>query len=363
MRDHQVTKSPGKKAHTPGIGWALLWTVLVTLSIPLAYILAPSIAALLLWVTAGVRRIGLSFPRLGDLSQIIGTLIGLSFLLGIVQARLLKTYLPRLRRFLLFTLAGWSLASLAIALIAALARQAEVSSMVISAISFVTIGTIVGALQSIPLQKHIHNGYLWVAINTLAFSSLLLMGTAAESIFELVLFFCLPGLLSGFGIWVLLTRSAGVLDSRESVQDHQREVLITGWRWILLPVVLAVFLVLATWGYAKGQLALAKARGVYPTPEEAILGRFSEGWGGANVVSIKHVHAGPNDPNGSQPHIWFGGADVYLDRIPQGGRRTHYVTGSFYVQVEDGWVYMPEGAFPPYVGWVMSLYGLEGINS
>jgi hypothetical protein len=189
------------------------------------------------------------------------------------------------------------------------------------------------------------------------------MGSAAESIFELVLFLGLPGLLSGFGMRMLLTRSAGVLNSHKNLQDHQRIVLITRWRWSLLPVALTVFFVLATWGYAKGHLAVAKARGVYPTPEEAILARFSEGWGGANVVSIKHVHAGPNDPNRSQPHIWFGGADVYLDRIPQGGRRTHYVTGSFYVRVEDGWVYMPEGAFPPYVGWVMSLYGLEGVNS
>jgi hypothetical protein len=363
MMDRQGTETTAKETHMPGIAWALFWAALVTLSIPLAYIIAPSIAALLLWVTDAASRIGWSFPRFGDFSQVIGILIGLSLILGFVQAKLLKAYLPRMRKYLLFTLAGWWLASLAIALIAVLARRVEVSSMVIAAVSLVTAGAIVGALQSIPLQQHIPEGYLWMLINTLAFCSMVLMGSAADSILELVVFLCLPGLISGFGMRILLTRSAGLLESPESLADRQTADLITRWRWILIPAALVGFFVLATWGYAKGQLAVAKARGVYPTPEQAIIGRFGEGWGGANVVNIENVHAGPNDPDGSQPHIWFGGADVYLDRVPEGGRRTHYVTGSFYVQIKDGWVYMPEGAFPPYVGWVMSLYGLEGVNS
>jgi len=78
------------------------------------------------------------------------------------------------------------------------------------------------------------------------------------------------------------------------------------------------------------------------------------------VIRIENVHAGPNFHDGSLPHVWFGGADVYLDRIPDGGRWDHYATGSFYLRVEEGWVHIPEGALPGYIGWVMALYGLEG---
>jgi hypothetical protein len=327
-----------KQTHVPGLTWALLWAALVTLSIPLAYIIAPSIAALLLWITNAANRIGWSFLQVSEFSQIVGVLIGLGLILGFVQARLLKVYLQSMRRYLLFTLAGWFLASLALALIAGFAGRTKASSIIITAVSLITTGAIVGALQSIPLQRYIPRGYLWVGINTLAFSSLLLMGSAAESIFELVLLLCLPGLISGFGMRTLLIQSAGLLKSSGSLPDRQTVDFVTRWKWILIPVALAVFFMLATWGYAKGQLVVAKARGIYPTPEEAIIGRFGEGWGGANVVSIENIHARMNDPDGSQPHIWFGGADVYLDRIPEGGRRTHYATGSFYVQAKmDGY--------------------------
>lgn len=362
MMDYPGAAPNNKETPVPGFAWALLWAALITLSIPLAYIFAPSIAALLLWITDAASGIGWELPQFGDFSQVIGILIGLSLILGFVQARLLKTYLSRMRWYLLYTLAGWFLASLAMALIAVLARRVEVINIVIISVSLIAAGAIVGIMQSIPLQRHIHHGYLWVATNTLAFASLILMGSTAESILELVLFLCLPGLISGFGMRALLTRRVGVFKPAGSLPDQAAADLVTRWKWLLIPIALVVFFVLATWGYAKGQLAVARARGVYPTPEEAITDRFSEGWGGANVVSVENVHAGPNDPHGSQPHIWFGGADVYLDRVPEGGRRTHYVTGSFYVRVADGWVYMPEGAFPPYVGWVMALYKLEGVD-
>jgi hypothetical protein len=114
------------------------------------------------------------------------------------------------------------------------------------------------------------------------------------------------------------------------------------------------------WAYAASQLVLAKHAGVYPTVEEAILAN-SSGFGGAEVVRIENVHAGPNRRN-AQPHVWFGGATIIMDRVPEGHEWDTYQSGSFYIHVKDGWVSVGEGAFPEFIGWVMELYHMEGVN-
>jgi hypothetical protein len=130
--------------------------------------------------------------------------------------------------------------------------------------------------------------------------------------------------------------------------------------WVGLAALVPLFFG-CIWAYAASQLALAKNEGIYSTLEEAIIKRNSQGWGGARVVSIENVWAEPNSRN-AQPHVWFGGAEVYLDRIPQGGKRDHYSAGSFYLHSREGWVHVPEGAFPEFIGFVMELYNLEGVR-
>jgi hypothetical protein len=95
--------------------------------------------------------------------------------------------------------------------------------------------------------------------------------------------------------------------------------------------------------------------------EQAVIANNSRGFGGAEVVRIENVHAAPNSRT-AQPHVWFGGATVYLDRVPAGRTWDHYSAGSFYIHVRQGWVPMPEGAFPGFIGWVMELYNMEGVN-
>ncbi len=65
-------------------------------------------------------------------------------------------------------------------------------------------------------------------------------------------------------------------------------------------------------------IELAKNEGIYATAEEAVIAINSQGWGGAQVVKLEDVHAGPNSWDGSQPHVWFGSCRVYLDRVPKG---------------------------------------------
>jgi hypothetical protein len=120
---------------------------------------------------------------------------------------------------------------------------------------------------------------------------------------------------------------------------------------------------LCSWVYAASQLALAKNKGIYTSVEEAVNQRHSQGWGGAQVVKVEDVWASVNRHDGSQPHVWFGGAKIFLDRKPKGYDKTYYASGSYYLHVKEGWVHMPEGAFPEFIGWVMELYNMEGVDA
>jgi hypothetical protein len=217
-------------------------------------------------------------------------------------------------------------------------------------------------MQFMYFKNYIQHAYTWIFILMLAFSSVLLMGRAAESVPELIGILVLPGTISGLGMRALLTHAQKPSHEASSILSPRKKNAFRRIRWALLPVSLAFLFIIGTWGYALGQIELAKERGIYQSAEEAVMARVSTGWGSATVIAIENLHVGPNDPNGSLPHVWFGGADVYLDRIPEGGWRDHYAAGSFYVRIKDGWVYMPEGAFPTYVGWIMQLYNLEDVG-
>jgi hypothetical protein len=150
-----------------------------------------------------------------------------------------------------------------------------------------------------------------------------------------------------------------VLNPMENLNQKKRKRAI----WIVLGLIALIPLFFpCIWVYTTVQLALAKNRGVYPTVEEAVIMKNSQGWGGAQVIKVEDVRASVNKHDGSQPHVWFGGARVYLDRVPLGWDRTEYSAGSYFIHVNEGWVHVPEGAFPEFIGWVMELYDMEGVN-
>ena len=133
--------------------------------------------------------------------------------------------------------------------------------------------------------------------------------------------------------------------------------------WIGLGLVALVpIFFLCIWIYAASQLALAKNEGIYASVEEAVIEINSQGWGDAQVVKMEDVRASVNQHDGSQPHVWFGGARVYLDRAPQSLDRTEYSSGSYFLHVKEGWIHVPEGAFPEFIRWVMELYNMEGVD-
>jgi len=134
---------------------------------------------------------------------------------------------------------------------------------------------------------------------------------------------------------------------------------------VLVGITLALLVLLnygCSYAYAVARIAQSKSLGVYPTIEEAVIGIHGQGFGGAQVKSITSINCGPNEPNGQLPFVWFCTARVKMDRNPDGYNKSEWLAGNFYIHMQEGWVYMDEGAFPGFVGRVMERYNLEGVN-
>ena len=118
-------------------------------------------------------------------------------------------------------------------------------------------------------------------------------------------------------------------------------------------VLLIPFLIGSAWLHAAGVLAMAKHEGVYASPEEGMRARIAHRW--RNVERIEIKYAGPNERDGGDPHVWFVSARVWLE-----GQERYQYPGSFFLQVEEGWVHVPEGRLPELVGTWMELLRYNG---
>jgi hypothetical protein len=114
---------------------------------------------------------------------------------------------------------------------------------------------------------------------------------------------------------------------------------------------------------ASWLLASAKAQGIFPTLEEAILTHASQGWEeqGVNIISISNVDTSPAIVDGVSQYVRWGCAEILLDRVPAGHRHSLLWNCTQYVHTREGWVLMGE-SYSPFVGWVMKLYHLEGVD-
>jgi len=125
-----------------------------------------------------------------------------------------------------------------------------------------------------------------------------------------------------------------------------------------------VLMILASsWMYTVGHLELARREGIYSTPEQGMRQRIAKAYQGIQKIEIEH--AGTNSFDGSDPHVGFVVAKVWADRHSDGsavgnGRHNYEYPGSFYLHVKEGWIHMPEGAFPEFIGFWMKVYGLAG---
>ena len=125
----------------------------------------------------------------------------------------------------------------------------------------------------------------------------------------------------------------------------------------------AAVVVFCSWWYTASQLQIAARHGIFPTAEEGVRQLVSTGY--VAIEDIEIVYAGPNSFRGTAPHVWFVITKVRAaSRIGgsgmAGGTGNCDGPGSFFLDIKDGWVQVPEGAFPELIGFWMNVYGLAG---
>ncbi len=353
-----------RPAGTSGALWFTGWTLLTTAAIPAAMITTPVLAALFvglnnLGVEAGFWPSAKLFPAEG-----LGFLISLALALSLVQWYLLRNFLPRARLWFLVTGAGVLLGGLVTGLVLLGSSAQNWDPFLIMAAMLVSVGLALGLAQWLYLRRFLPNAFWIIFIDVLAAGSILVAGRTYTSLAELAVF-VLPGAITGLGLWLLLGHAQPRMSTpvqKDANREDDRHLPRLARVGLGLVVMVPLFFA-CSWIYAASQLALAKHAGVYPTVEQAIIANNSQGFGGAEVIRIENVSAEPNRRD-AQPHVWFGYATVYLDKIPQGynSDHDHYLAGSFYIHVKEGWVFVGEGAFPEFIGWVMELYNMEGVN-
>jgi hypothetical protein len=138
------------------------------------------------------------------------------------------------------------------------------------------------------------------------------------------------------------------------------------WTKILMIGGIAVFLFVGlNWAYVMIVTRWAIQQGAYPTAEEGMIQRANAYYEGMEKIEIKY--AGPNSFDGSQPHVWYVIARIWAERKqgrPVGSPGKDYETpGGFYLETTQGWVQIPEGMFPRYLGLLMDVFGLAGPGS
>lgn len=143
-----------------------------------------------------------------------------------------------------------------------------------------------------------------------------------------------------------------------------KKVILVAVASTLLIIFVIASLTTFTYIYTTSQLAINKASsGVYENPEEGMRALMERSSYDAQDIVI--IHAGPNSFDGSSPHIWYVVADIRPYVNEEGFRigGSGHGAGSFFLHSKDGWVHVPEGAFPEVVGFGMKLFGLIPDNS
>ena len=137
----------------------------------------------------------------------------------------------------------------------------------------------------------------------------------------------------------------------------------------LLALALAVTLVCAVVlsVYTISVLNWARSRGVYATPQQGVIARAYQYYCGVEKVEIEQ--AATNSFDGSKPHVWYVIYRVYAKNhtpcdTENPGRALYHATyengGGFWLNVKQGWVFMPEGLFPGVIGSWMKVLNLAG---
>jgi hypothetical protein len=125
---------------------------------------------------------------------------------------------------------------------------------------------------------------------------------------------------------------------------------------------------IAARNYTIASLNWARSQGVYDTPQQGLISSAYQHYCGVEKVEIEQ--AATNSFDGSDPHVWFVLYTIYAknhapcDPEHPGAEMYHNEGfergGVFYLNVKEGWVFMPEGRFPEFIGYWMKKLDLAG---
>lgn len=133
------------------------------------------------------------------------------------------------------------------------------------------------------------------------------------------------------------------------------------FRRLLILLGILVAIIPSAWIYTSVQLAIARSKGLYSSPEHGMRSIIDKGYTADRNVKI--LYAGTNSFDGSQPHIWYVIAEVRASARADGSALSSQGCdgpGSFFLQTRDGWAHVPEGAFPGFIGFWMKIFGMAG---
>jgi hypothetical protein len=125
--------------------------------------------------------------------------------------------------------------------------------------------------------------------------------------------------------------------------------------------ILPSLLVFASRIYTSSVLAQAHSRGVYLSAEQAMMALINQSYRDLSRIDI--LFAGPNSFDRSQAHVWYVTAEVRAGSRAGGfpmGDNGCDAPGSYFLQTREGWVHVPEGAFPDFIGFWMGVFGEAG---
>lgn len=123
-------------------------------------------------------------------------------------------------------------------------------------------------------------------------------------------------------------------------------------------VVLVVGVVLiSTWVYSARQLRALRGQAVYAALEDGTRELIARYYSGVEEIEIVHANKSIFDA------LWFVEAHVWAASRSDGrgfSSRDYDNPGWYFLRVQDGWVFVPEGKSPEIIAFGEWLFGLSG---
>lgn len=140
-------------------------------------------------------------------------------------------------------------------------------------------------------------------------------------------------------------------ERRVNSMKRRRKLLLA----IAAVILVASVVLTSTRVYSAGQLRAMKGQAVYATPQDGMHELIASAYSGVEKIEI--VHAGKSVFD----DLWFVEAHVWAASRSDGKglSRGYDNPGCFFLRVQNGWLFVPEGKFPEIVAFGQWLFGLS----